>query len=49
MKPPSPVGQRYLVRLLARQFGPVNTFAEDVFQPLGLTCFFGRLEAADTS
>ena len=37
----------HLVRLLARQPELVNAFADDGFQPLGLACFFGHLEAAD--
>lgn len=37
----------HLVRLLARQPELVNTFSEDGFQPLGLACFFGHLEAAE--
>lgn len=37
----------HLIRLLARQPELVNAFAEDGFQPLGLACFFGHLEAAE--
>lgn len=37
----------HLVRLLARHPELVNAVAEDGFQPLGLACFFGHLEAAD--
>ena len=37
----------HLVRLLARQPELVNAFADDGFQPLGLACFFGHLEAAE--
>ncbi len=37
----------HLVRLLARNPDLVNAFADDGFQPLGLACFFGHLEAAD--
>jgi ankyrin repeat protein len=37
----------YLIRLLARKPALVNAVAEDGFQPLGLACFFGHLEAAD--
>ena len=37
----------HLIRLLARQPELVNTFADDGFQPLGLACFFGQLEAAE--
>jgi ankyrin repeat protein len=37
----------HLVRLLARQPDLVNAYAADGFQPLGLACFFGRLEAAE--
>ncbi|HPP61767.1 MAG: ankyrin repeat domain-containing protein [Anaerolineae bacterium] len=37
----------HLVRLLARNLDLVNQFAEDGFQPLGLACFFGHLEAAE--
>jgi uncharacterized protein len=37
----------HLVRLLARNPELVNAFADDGFQPLGLACFFGHLEAAD--
>jgi ankyrin repeat protein len=36
----------HLVRLLARQPELVRAFADDGFQPLGLACFFGHLEAA---
>ncbi len=36
----------HLVRLLARNPDLVNEFADDGFQPLGLACFFGHLEAA---
>lgn len=36
----------HIVRILARQPELVNTFADDGFQPLGLACFFGHLEAA---
>jgi ankyrin repeat protein len=35
------------VRLLARRPDLVNAAADDGFQPLGLACFFGHLEAAD--
>ena len=37
----------HLVRILARQPDLVAAFADDGFQPLGLACFFGHLEAAD--
>lgn len=37
----------HLIRILARQPELVNTFADDGFQPLGLACFFGHLEAAE--
>lgn len=37
----------HLVRLLARNPDLVNVFADDGFQPLGLACFFGHLEAAE--
>lgn len=37
----------HLVRLLARNPDLVNAFADDGFQPLGLACFFGHLEAAE--
>ncbi|RJP54385.1 MAG: ankyrin repeat domain-containing protein [Anaerolineaceae bacterium] len=37
----------HLVRLLARNPELVNAFADDGFQPLGLACFFGYLEAAE--
>ena len=37
----------HIVRLLARQPDLVNSYAEDGFQPLGLACFFGHLEAAE--
>jgi ankyrin repeat protein len=37
----------HLVRLLARHPELVNAFSEDGFQPLGLACFFGHLEAAE--
>lgn len=37
----------HLVRLLARNPELVNTTADDGFQPLGLACFFGHLEAAE--
>ncbi|MEW5939870.1 MAG: ankyrin repeat domain-containing protein [Chloroflexota bacterium] len=37
----------YIVRLLARQPDLVSAFADDGFQPLGLACFFGHLEAAE--
>jgi len=37
----------HLIRILARQPELVNAFADDGFQPLGLACFFGHLEAAD--
>lgn len=37
----------HLVRLLARNPDLVNQTAEDGFQPLGLACFFGHLEAAE--
>jgi ankyrin repeat protein len=35
------------VRLLARHPELVNAVADDGFQPLGLACIFGHLEAAD--
>jgi ankyrin repeat protein len=37
----------HLVRLLARNPNLVNAFADDGFQPLGLACFFGHVEAAE--
>jgi ankyrin repeat protein len=37
----------HLIRLLARRPDLVNAVADDGFQPLGLACFFGHLEAAD--
>lgn len=37
----------HLVRLLARNPDLVNAFADDGYQPLGLACFFGHLEAAE--
>jgi ankyrin repeat protein len=37
----------HLIRILARQPELVNAFADDGFQPLGLACFFGHLEAAE--
>ena len=37
----------HLIRLLARNPELVNAFADDGFQPLGLACFFGHLEAAE--
>ncbi|MBV6395029.1 MAG: hypothetical protein HFACDABA_00600 [Anaerolineales bacterium] len=37
----------HIIRILARQPELVNVFADDGFQPLGLACFFGHLEAAD--
>ena len=37
----------HLIRLLARQPELVNAFSDDGFQPLGLACFFGHLEAAE--
>ena len=37
----------HLVRLLARNPELVNAVANDGFQPLGLACFFGHLEAAE--
>jgi uncharacterized protein len=37
----------HLVRLLARTPEMVNAFADDGFQPLGLACFFGHLDAVD--
>lgn len=37
----------HLVRLLARKPELANAFADDGFQPLGLACFFGHLEAAE--
>ncbi len=36
----------YVARLLARDPGLVNSYAEDGFQPLGLACFFGHLDCA---
>ena len=37
----------HLVRILARNPELVNAVANDGFQPLGLACFFGHLEAAE--
>jgi ankyrin repeat protein len=37
----------HLVRLLARDPELVNARADDGYQPLGLACFFGHLEAAE--
>lgn len=37
----------HLIRLLARNHNLVNAFATDGFQPLGLACYFGHLEAAE--
>jgi len=37
----------HLVRLLARDPELVNSYSDDGFQPLGLACFFGHLDAAD--
>lgn len=36
-----------IIRLLARDPELVNAYSEDGFQPLGLACFFGHLEAAE--
>lgn len=36
-----------IARLLARDPQLVNAYSEDGFQPLGLACFFGHLEAAE--
>ena len=36
-----------IIRLLAREPELVNAYAEDGFQPLGLACYFGHLEAAE--
>jgi ankyrin repeat protein len=37
----------HLIRILAKRPDLVNAYAGDGFQPLGLACFFGHLEAAD--
>jgi len=37
----------HLIRLLAKQPDLVNAYAPDGFQPLGLACFFGQIEAAE--
>ncbi len=37
----------HIARILARQPELVNAFSDDGFQPLGLACFFGHLEAAE--
>lgn len=36
-----------IARILARNPELVNEYSEDGFQPLGLACFFGHLEAAE--
>lgn len=36
----------HIIRLLAREPELVNAYAKDGFQPLGLACYFGHLEAA---
>jgi uncharacterized protein len=36
-----------IIRLLARDPELVNAYTEDGFQPLGLACFFGHMDAAE--
>lgn len=36
-----------LIMLLAREPELISSYSEDGFQPLGLACFFGHLEAAE--
>jgi uncharacterized protein len=36
-----------VIRLLARDPNLVSAYSEDGFQPLGLACFFGHLDAAE--
>ena len=37
----------HIIRLLAREPGLVNAYAEDGFQALGLACFFGHYDTAE--